>query len=309
MTLGAPPVERMVDAHIHLWDLAHIPYPWLTPPFSDGGVAGNVSGIARTYLLSDYQTDAANWPVTAAVHVDAGAHPSAALDETVWLQRIARRHPDFPLAIVAYAQLEAPGAETLLAAHCQHPSVRGIRQILNWHPDPNLTYTPVDLLESEAWRRGFSLLERFGLSFDLQIYPAQMASAARLAAAHPRTPIILNHAGMPVGRDAVGLALWRKGMALLAEQPNVTVKISGLGIVDHHWTEDSIRPFVLETIATFGVDRCMFASDVPTDKLYAGFDAIMGAFSRITADFSPYARDALFAANAERIYRPGGTRS
>lgn len=308
MTVDAPPLERMIDAHIHMWDLAHIHYPWLTPPFSDGGVAGNVSGIARTYFLSDYKADAANWPVTAAVHVDAGAHPSAALDETVWLQRIARRHPEFPLAIVAYAQLESPGAEDLLAAHCEHPNVRGIRQILNWHADPNLTYTPADLLESADWSRGFGLLERFGLSFDLQIYPSQMASAARLAAAHPGTPIILNHTGMPVDRDDAGLALWRKGMALLAEQSNVSVKISGLGIVDHHWTEASIRPFVLETIETFGVDRCMFASDVPTDKLYAGFDVIMAAFSHITADLPPHERDALFAANAERIYRPGGTR-
>ena len=93
---------------------------------------------------------------------------------------------------------------------------------------------------------------------------------------------------------------------LLAEQPNVSVKISGLGIVDHAWSDASIRSLVLETIDIFGVARCMFASDVPTDKLYAGYDAIMSAFSRIVAGFAPAERDALFAANAERIYRLGG---
>lgn len=305
MTVEAPPVERVIDAHIHLWDLAHITYPWLTPPFSDAGVAGNVGSIARTYLLADYHADAANWPVTGVVHVDAGAEPAAALDETVWLQRTAGR--EIPLAIVAYAALEAPDAESLLAAHCEHANVRGIRQILNWHADPNLSYTPADQLENPDWRRGFEFLREFGLSFDLQIYPSQMLAAARLAAAHPETPIILNHAGMPVDRDADGMALWRAGMRALAEQPNVSVKISGLGIVDHAWTEASIRPLVLETIDVFGVGRCMFASDVPTDKLYAGYDAIMGAFSRIVAGFSLEERDALFAANAQRIYRLGGT--
>ena len=306
MTVAAPPVERVIDAHIHLWDLAHISYPWLTPPFRDSGVTGNVSAIARTYLLTDYLSDAANWPVAGAVHIDAGADPAAALDETVWLQRVARRYPNMPLAIVAYAALEAPGAERLLAGHCEHANVRGIRQILNWHEDLNLTYMVANQLDNPAWRRGFGQLRNFGLSFDLQIYPSQMRAAAHLAAAHPQTAIILNHAGMPVDRDEAGMALWRQGMKLLAEQPNVSVKISGLGIVDHAWSDASIRSLVLETIDIFGVARCMFASDVPTDKLYAGYDAIMSAFSRIVAGFAPAERDALFAANAERIYRLGG---
>lgn len=307
MTASAPaPVVRLIDAHIHLWDLAHIHYPWLTPPFRDGGPNGNVSSIARTYLLSNYLDDAAKWPVEGIVHVDAGAAPEAALDETKWLQRICNQRPDLPVAIVAFAALEAADVDRLLAAHCEHANVRGIRQILNWHADPELTYTPENLLDNEVWLRGFGRLARFGLSFDLQIYPSQMAAAARLAAAHPDTTLILNHAGMPVDRSADGMRLWSSGMAQLAAQSNVVVKISGLGIADHAWTEESIRPIVLETIDHFGVERCMFASDVPTDKLYAGFDRILGSFSRITADFATAERDALFAANAQRIYRLGG---
>ena len=54
----------------------------------------------------------------------------------------------------------------------------------------------------------------------------------------------------------------------LAAQPNVWVKISELGMVDWRWTEELIRPFVLETIDIFGVDRCTFASNSPVDKLY-----------------------------------------
>ena len=42
-------------------------------------------------------------------------------------------------------------------------------------------------------------------------------------------------------------------MRALAAQPNVWLKISGLGMVDWRWTEDSIRPFVLETIEILGL--------------------------------------------------------
>ena len=48
-----------IDAHVHLWDLDRIAYPWLTPPFADDGPNGSVEPIAKTYLLDDYLADAA----------------------------------------------------------------------------------------------------------------------------------------------------------------------------------------------------------------------------------------------------------
>src|SRR6478736_6372427 len=109
-------------------------------------------------------------------------------------------------------------------------NVRGIRHAVNWHPDPAKTYVNhPDLIRTEAWRRGFGLLRRFNLSFDLQLYPAQMADAAALAHAYPDVLIILDHAGMPVDRDEEGIGLWRSGMQQLAAASNMVVKISGLG--------------------------------------------------------------------------------
>ena len=61
-------------------------------------------------------------------------------------------------------------------------------------PDPAKTYViRPDLIRTDAWRHGFSLLERFDLSFDLQLYPAQMTDAAALALAYPNVLIILDH--------------------------------------------------------------------------------------------------------------------
>lgn len=292
----------IIDPHVHLWDLETLSYPWLTPPFSDAGVTGSAEPIARTYLLDDYLADAGGWTVAKIVHVEAGAAPAQALDETRWLQAMADER-GFPQGIVAYAALNTPDADETLAGHRGiAPNLRGVRQILNWRPDPAKAYAERDLLQDPAFERGYALLGRYGLSFDCQIDPGQMPAAAALAARHPDVLMVLNHAGMPVDRGAAGLEAWRTGMALLAERETVSVKISGLGIVDHGWTTESIRPFVLETIELFGIDRCMFASDFPTDKLFASFDRQMGAFDEITRDFSEAEREALFAANAERIY-------
>lgn len=292
---------RFVDAHVHLWDLDRLSYPWLTAPFSDAGVTGNVEPIARTYLLDDYLADARDWTVTGIVHVDAGADPAHAVDETAWLQAMADDRA-MPNAIVAFAPLNHASIEAMLERQASHANVRGIRHIVNWHADPNKSYTPVDLTGDPQWQAGFALLGKYGLRFDCQIYPGQMRAIAKLAAKHPDVPVILNHAGMLIDADPAALEEWRSGMRALAALPHVTTKLSGYGIVDHRWTAKSIRPLLLEAIEIFGTDRCLFASDFPTDKLFGSYNRTLEAFVNITAGFSADERDALFAGNALRIY-------
>lgn len=300
--------ERLpfVDAHVHLWDLDRLAYPWLTPPFDDDGPNGSVAAIAKTYLLADYHRDAAGWDVRGIVHVDAGADPRQALDETRWLQAMADAHGK-PNAIVAFAALDDPGVEALLAAHAAHPNVRGIRHIVNWHRDPQRSYTPRDVTLDPAWERGYAALARLNLSFDLQAYPGQFAHLAALIARHSDTQVIVNHAGMAVPSDPDGILQWASGLAALAALPQVAVKLSGMGFAFRPWDRDKVRDYVLRTIDLFGPARVMVASDFPTDKLFGGFDQTLSAYDALTADFSDSERRAMFAGNANRIYRLGLT--
>lgn len=293
-----------VDAHIHLWVLDRIRYAWLSPPFDDAGPNGSVAAIACDYTPTDYCTDAARWNVKGCVHVDAGADPAQALDETRWLETLGESG-GLPTGIVAYAPLDDSAVGDLLAAQAEYPRVRGIRQIVNWHADPQRTYSPRDLTLDPQWQAGFGLLSRHGLSFDLQCYPGQMAGLVPLLGRHPDTPVIINHMGMPVMTDPDGLADWRRGMRALAALPHVSVKISGMGFIWRDWTLDRVRPLVEETIDAFGTDRCMFASDTPTDKLFAPFDAYLEAYHAIAAQFSVDERRDLFGRNANRVYRLG----
>jgi predicted TIM-barrel fold metal-dependent hydrolase len=293
-----------VDAHIHLWDLHHIRYAWLTAPFAEDGPNGSVEAIASDYSIADYRADLACWNVVGAVHIDAGADPTQALDETRWLETIAATD-GLPSGIVAYAPLETSDVDTLLAAHAAHPHVRGIRQIVNWHADPQRTYTPSDITQDPQWQAGFVRLAAHRLSFDLQCYPAQMPGLAPLFARNPDVPVIINHLGMPVMSDPDGIAEWRAGLRALAAIPHVAIKLSGLGFLARGWTLDQVRPFILEAIDLFGPDRCLFASDAPTDKLFAPIDRYLETYHAIVADFTDDERRAMFAHNANRIYRLG----
>lgn len=287
-----------VDAHVHLWDLERIQYPWLTPPFSDDGPNGSVEAIARTYLIEDYRAESARWTVAGMVHVEAGASPAHALLETEWLSDMAEVE-DLPSGLVAFAALDDPDVGPLLAAHARHKRVRAIRHIVNWHADPRRSYTPRDLTGDELWRWGFALLGRHGLSFDCQAYPGQFPELARLFARHPEIPVVVNHAGMGVDSPDE----WRQGMKLLASLPHVSVKISGLGFCFRPWDRSSVKARVLDTIDIFGTARAMFASDFPTDRLFASFDATLGTYAEAIHDLSDGEKRALWGGNANRIYR------
>ena len=153
------------------------------------------------------------------------------------------------------------------------------------------------------WQTGYARLAEYGLSFDLQALPEQMLAAAEVSAAYPRVPMIVNHTGMPRDRTPEGQNGWRRGMRALASHSQVSVKISGFGMFDPAWTVDSIRPFVRTTIDLFGVERCMFASNFPVDKVFRSYAAVFEGFDTLTFDLPAADRVKLFGANAERIYR------
>ncbi|WP_294391503.1 amidohydrolase family protein [uncultured Sphingomonas sp.] len=289
-----------IDAHVHFWDLAHLRYTWLTPPFSDDGPNGNVASIASHYGTDAYRAEAHRWNVVGMVHVEAGAAADQALAETDWLQQL-NADAGAPDGIVAFAALDGLHVEASLAAQATRSRVRGIRQIVSWHPDPQHSYTPRDLTGDPAWRRGYAALARHDLSFDLQAYPAQLAALAPLIARHPDIPVFVNHAGM--GVDGVGD--WLTGLRALAPLPHVAIKISGLGFAVKPWDASAARDRIRAAIDLFGPERVMMASDFPTDRLFATFDETLATLHDAVADMVLGERQAMFAGNANRLYRLG----
>lgn len=264
---------------------------------------GDMRPLQRPYLVADLLADAAGLGLAKSVHVQANFNPSDAVGETRWLESIASE-TGFPHGIVGFVDFSSPSCEKLLAEHAKASGrMRGIRQVLNRHSNPVLNRAAKDFLSDESWQKNLGSLARHGWSFDVQVYYQQMPSVAALARRYPDMQFILDHAGMPAERDAAGLDGWRKGMQLLAQFPNVAVKLCGYGMVDTKWTVGSIRPFVLQPIEWFGPHRAMFASNFPVDRLMATYERLWAAYREITADFSAAEKQMLFGATAERIYR------
>ena len=182
--------------------------------------------------------------------------------------------------------------------------MRGIRSKPVTAPSPDRREPGAPgTMQDERWLRGFALLERYGLSWDLRVPFWHLEEAAAVARAFPNTPIVLNHTGFPWDRSDEGLRAWRRAMEVLAREPNVHLKVSEFGLKERVWQyEDNVR-VVHDALAIFGIERAMFASNFPVAGLRIGYGALVAAVSRMLADRSPEERDRFFWKNAKAFYR------
>jgi predicted TIM-barrel fold metal-dependent hydrolase len=282
-----------VDTHVHFHDMQHpkLRYAWLEPG-TKHGFMGDIEAIqSQRYWADDFIGETRFSNVRKSIHVQAALGIPDPVDETRWLQAFADRlgHPH---GIVAEVHLAQDDAQAVIERHLAFPNVRGVRD-----------FGPGDYLVDPAWQRGYGLLGAHDLVACLDSTPEAYAKMRALAERYPDVVMSVDHAGFPRGRDADYFAFWKRELANLAGAPNVVIKISGLGMGDKRWTVDSWRPWVLTCIELFGVERSFFGTNWPVDRMFSSYPDVLDAYLAIIGDFSRAEQEAMFFANAERIFR------
>ena len=216
------PCLDLIDAHHHIWRQAD--QPWLNGPMVPR-IFGPYDAIRRDYPIAEYLADIKDNGVIASVYVQTNWDPARNVEEVAWVQAIADAH-GFPHAISGFADLARPDVGATLDAMRPFARLKGIRQQVHWHENPNYRFAPrPDVMADEQWRHGLTQLAPRGLLFELQVFASQMTLGAELARAFPDTTFVLQHAGMLEDLSDAGRAAWRSGMRQLAACPNVFVKL------------------------------------------------------------------------------------
>jgi predicted TIM-barrel fold metal-dependent hydrolase len=290
----------VIDTHHHIWMRKDI--PWLAdPPIPR--MYGEYFGLRRDYPVEEWINDAAPEGVTKSVHVTAMRGNPRALDETRWLQSVADRH-GFPHGIVCQAEMTDPDLDAKLKAQKQFPNLRGVRHQLHWdsHPLRQPNPTP-DLCNTPEFRRGFALLEKYGLHFELQVFAGQAKYAVELIEAFPNVPMILLHSGMLTDRAPIMIEQWRAALTAMAAFPNVHVKLSGLGMFNQGITLPQARQVIRDSIQIFGIDRTIYGSNFPLEKLHASYADFFAVYRKILSEYSEADQRKVFNDNAVEFYR------
>lgn len=288
----------VIDTHHHIWLRKDV--SWLAdPPIPR--MFGDYFGIRRDYPVEEFMQDVMPEGVTKSVHVT--ANWGRPLDETRWLQSVADKH-GFPHGIVAQVDLADAGIEAQLKAQKQFPNMRGVRQMLYWDTLPVRQSVPrPDYCNAPDFRRGFALLEQYDLSFELQVYAPQAAYAVELIKAFPNVRMILVHAGMLTERTPEAIEQWRSALTAMAAFPNVHVKLSGLGMYSGGVTLAQARQVIRDAIQIFGVERTIYGSNFPLEKLHASYADFFGIYRKVLSEYTEAQQRAMLHDNAVRFYR------
>ncbi len=169
---------------------------------------------------------------------------------------------------------------------------------------------------------GLELLSEFGLSWNIFVLEPQLKHVIDIARAHPQLPIVLEHAGGPVGIAAYAgqreqrFAVWSEKIRELSRCENVVVQLGGLGIpftgspawmAAPQFSSEQLaaewKPYIETSIEAFGAERAMFESDFPYTAGVCSYPVLWNAYKRIATGCSQAEKEALFSGTAARVFR------
>lgn len=93
------------------------------------------------------------------------------------------------------------------------------------------------------------------------------------------------------------------GMRLLADLPNVVVKLTGQGTFVHRVDPSLIDEVTGTSLDLFGSRRCMWGSNFPIEKLWTDLGTLVPAWQRALDPYPAGTRADVFSGPASRVYR------
>ncbi|WP_329429184.1 amidohydrolase family protein [Streptosporangium sp. NBC_01495] len=300
-TTARPAPTGIVDAHHHIWRAADL--PWLRGEMVPR-IFGPYEPIRRDYPVSEYVEEATACGITSAVYVQANWPLDRSLDEVRWL-RETHAETGWPTAVVGSADLFDEGAaEVMRRQAALTPLMRGTRLQLHWHERPEFRFASApDRMKDPVFRRNIASLADLGWLFELQVFAGQMADAASFVDDFPDVTFVLVHAGMLDDFEASRVAEWKRGLRLLAERPNVVVKLTGQGTFVHRVDRVLIETVADTCLEAFGSHRCMWGSNFPIEKLWTDLPSLVSTWQEVLSRRSAQVVQNVFAATARRVYR------
>lgn len=289
-----------IDAHHHIWRLKDL--TWLSGP-QVPRIFGPYEAIRRDYPIDEFRADTDGCDVVKSVYVQTNWPAGQSLDEAQWVQSVSDE-TGWPHANVAHADLSDPDCGALIERLAQLKATRGIRQQIHWHHNPQYRFAPhPEVMNDPNWRRGLAHLAEHKMLFEIQLFTSQMRHGAALAHAFPDTVFVLEHAGMLEDMSETGWNNWREGMKALAAEPNMNVKLSGLGTFVHTCRADVMGPIIAETVDIFGASRCLYGSNFPIEKLWTDYRTLYRTFRAAIDHLGESDQRAILHDTAARLYR------
>lgn len=279
---------KIIDTHVHIWDLGKAEYPWLK---EDNSI------LNRTWKIEEIEKGRKEAGITAGILVQAGGNKE---DTDLMLDTADKT--DWICGVVGWLPLmDVKATQRLLEERfLKEIYFKGVRHQIHDEKDPGWLLQPA-VLES------LKLLAAYKIPYDVVgILPAHIETVLKVAEKIPELKMVFDHLNWPPIATKEKFGKWGESIELAAQYKNLYAKISGLGTASGNFqgrTADDIKSYVEFVLQHFGTERCFCGGDWPVSMLANNYIQTW----QITKDILNYLlndeeKDKVFFSNANSFY-------
>jgi L-fuconolactonase len=271
-----------IDSHQHFWNYNSSEYGW---------ISDDMEILRKDYLPDQLETELSSIGFDGSVAVQA----RQSLAETQWLLNLAEQH-SFIKGVIGWVDLCSPDLEEQISKFAGNQKMVGIRHVIHDEQDENF-------MLRKSFLRGIATLKKFGLTYDILVFPRHLANAIQFVNQFPEQVFILDHIAKPSIKDKE-ISPWKEDIEKLAGFRNVYCKLSGMVTEANikNWQQEELIPYLNIVFDAFGRDRLMIGSDWPVCRLAGSYKQIMEVVLDYIITFPEDDRKKILGGNAIKAY-------
>jgi L-fuconolactonase len=272
----------MIDSHQHFWNYNEERDSWITP---------QMSRIRRDFYPLEAESIFKERDIDGCVAVQADQSE----EETLFLLSLAEQN-DFIKGVVGWVDLRSQNIQEKLEYYAQFEDLKGFRHIVQGEKDPFF-------LQNTQFIKGVKLLESFAFTYDLLIYPHQLASGIEFCQKLGDQKIVLDHLAKPPISTG-NIKDWKKEFSEFKYLEHVSAKISGIvtEALWYNWQENQILEVIEHAFEVFGPKRLMFGSDYPVVLVASELDQWLEIYSKSIDKLSIFEKNLINTDNCIQFY-------
>ena len=282
---------RIIDTHVHIWDLKRVDYPCLK---GDGSI------LNRTWRIEEIEKDREEAGIVAGVLVQASGN----LEDTELMLETARNN-DWLAGVVAWLPLTDPNATHRLLEErfLKENYFKGVRHQIHDEKDAKWLLQP-EVMES------LKILSDRDIPYDVVgIKTDHIETVLEVAERIPGLRMVLDHLNWPPIPTGEKFGRWGELMKIAGQCKHIYAKVSGLGTASGNFenrTANDIKPYVEFSLQHFGPGRCFCGGDWPVSMLANNYIQTWQLYKELISDLlNEKEKDNVFFSNANRFYNLG----
>jgi L-fuconolactonase len=272
-----------IDSHQHFWNYYPIEFSW---------ISNEMDILQKNYLPDQLQTELSMIGFDGSIVVQA----RQSLEETKWLLNLAEQN-NFIKGIVGWVDLCSPRVEEQLTQFSKHSKLVGVRHVVHDEPDEHF-------LLRKDFLNGISYLNKFGLTYDILVFPQHLPTTIKFVSQFPEQVFVLDHIAKPLIKDKI-ISPWKEDIEKLARCRNVYCKLSGMVTEANwkNWKPKDLFPYLDIVFAAFGPNRLMIGSDWPVCRLAGSYKQVMDVVLSYIDKYPNEDKSKILCENALKAYQ------